>query len=155
MKRIFKCICVISLCVLLTGCFGKKTNKVEEKVNKTVIDNKNVIKEQEVDGVKISDIQLSVSDGLSTYTAKVTNTSKKDISIEDAEKEFVGKRYGEFKTAVADVVCAELEPFQNRYKEIVETKAYEAVLKEGQVKAKAMAHKTLEKVQEAVGLLKI
>ena len=79
----------------------------------------------------------------------------KDISIEEAEKEFVGERYGEFKTAVADVVCAELEPFQNRYKEIVETKAYEAVLREGQAKAKAMAHKTLERVQEAVGLLKI
>ncbi len=79
----------------------------------------------------------------------------KDISIEEAEKEFVGKRYGEFKTAVADAVIAELEPFQERYKQIVETKAYEAVLKEGAVKAKAMAHETLLRVQEAVGLLKI
>ena len=79
----------------------------------------------------------------------------KDISIEDAEKEFVGKRYGEFKTAVADVVCAELEPFQKRYQEIVETKAYEKVLRDGAVKAKAMAKPTLERVQQAVGLLKI
>ena len=79
----------------------------------------------------------------------------KDISIEEAEKEFEGKRYGEFKTAVADAVIAELEPFQNRYKEIVETKAYEAVLKEGAVKAKEMAHKTLERVQNAIGLLKV
>ena len=79
----------------------------------------------------------------------------KDISIEDAEKEFVGKRYGEFKTAVADVVCAELEPFQNKYKEIVETKAYERVLREGAVRAKAIAKETLTRVQEAVGLLKI
>ena len=79
----------------------------------------------------------------------------KDISIEEAEKEFVGKRYGEFKTAVADAVIAELEPFQNRYKEIVESKAYEAVLKEGAIKAKAMAKPTLERVQKAVGLLKI
>ena len=78
----------------------------------------------------------------------------KDFSIEEAEKEFVGKRYGEFKTAVADAVIAELEPFQERYKQIVETKAYEAVLKEGAVKAKAMAHETLLRVQEAVGLLK-
>ena len=79
----------------------------------------------------------------------------KDISIEDAEKEFVGKRYGEFKTAVADVVIAELEPFQKRYQEIVETKAYEKVLRDGAVKAKAMAKPTLERVQQAVGLLKI
>lgn len=79
----------------------------------------------------------------------------KDISIEEAEKEFVGKRYGEFKTAVADAVCAELEPFQNRYKEIVETKAYEAVLREGAVKAKKMANNTLKRVQKAIGLLQI
>lgn len=79
----------------------------------------------------------------------------KDISIEEAEKEFVGKRYGEFKTAVADAVCAELEPFQNRYKQIVETKAYEAVLREGAVKAKKMAKATLNKVQKAIGLLQI
>ena len=79
----------------------------------------------------------------------------KDISIEKAEKEFVGKRYGEFKTAVADAVIAELEPFQQRYQQIVETKAYEKVLRDGAIKAKAMARPTLEKVQEAVGLLKI
>ena len=79
----------------------------------------------------------------------------KDMSIEDAEKEFVGKRYGEFKTAVADVVVAELEPFQKRYQEIIETKAYEKVLRDGAVKAKAMAKPTLERVQQAVGLLRI
>ena len=79
----------------------------------------------------------------------------KDISIEEAEKQFVGKRYGEFKTAVADAVCAELEPFQNRYKEIVETKAYEEVLREGAVKAKKMANDTLKRVQKAIGLLQI
>ena len=79
----------------------------------------------------------------------------KDISIEDAEKEFEGKRYGEFKTAVADVVVSELEPFQNRYKEIVESKAYEQVLRDGAKKAKAIANETLTRVQEAVGLLKI
>jgi len=79
----------------------------------------------------------------------------KDISIEEAEKEFVGKRYGEFKTAVADAVIAELEPFQNRYKEIVANKSYEQVLRDGAIKAKKMAHQTLERVQQAVGLLKI
>ena len=79
----------------------------------------------------------------------------KDISIEEAEKEFEGKRYGEFKTAVADVVCAELEPFQERYRQIVETKAYEPVLREGTKKAKAIANETLKRVQKAVGLLSI
>ena len=78
-----------------------------------------------------------------------------DISIEEAEKRFEGLRYGDFKKAVADVVCNELEPFQKRYQEIVETKAYEEALREGARKANEMARPVLERVQKAIGLLKI
>ena len=78
-----------------------------------------------------------------------------DISIEEAEKRFEGLRYGDFKKAVADVVCNELEPFQKRYQEIVETKAYEEALREGARKANEMARPVLERVQNAIGLLKI
>ena len=77
----------------------------------------------------------------------------KDISIEEAEKQFVGSRYGDFKKAVADAVVEEMEPFQNRYKQIIETKAYEQVLKEGAEKARAVANVTLKRVQKAIGLL--
>ena len=77
----------------------------------------------------------------------------KEMSIEEAEKQFVGSRYGDFKKAVADAVIAELEPFQNRYKEIIETKAYEQVLKEGAEKASKVANVTLKRVQKAIGLL--
>ena len=45
----------------------------------------------------------------------------KNITIEEAEKEFVGCNYGTFKKAVADVVINEIEPFQKRYKEIIES----------------------------------
>ena len=86
MKKIFKGVCLICLCVLLTGCFGKKKTETKEvKENKSIIDNKNVLKEQAIDGIKISNVALSVTDGLSTYTAKVTNTTDKDISIEDID----------------------------------------------------------------------
>ena len=77
----------------------------------------------------------------------------KDMSIEEAEKQFVGSRYGDFKKAVADAVVEEMEPFQNRYKKIIETKAYEQVLKEGAEKARAVANVTLKRVQKAIGLL--
>ncbi len=77
----------------------------------------------------------------------------KDMSIEDAEKQFVNSRYGDFKKAVADAVVEELEPFQNRYKQIIETKAYEQVLKEGAEKASKVANVTLKRVQKAIGLL--
>ena len=77
----------------------------------------------------------------------------KEMSIEEAEKQFVGYRYGDFKKAVADAVIAELEPFQNRYREIIANKEYEKVLQEGARKASLVANQTLKRVQRAVGLL--
>ncbi|MCQ2815409.1 MAG: tryptophan--tRNA ligase [Bacilli bacterium] len=79
----------------------------------------------------------------------------KEISIEEAEKEFANSRYGDFKKAVADVVCNEMEIFQAKYREILETKAYEKVLKDGAIKANKIADETLKRVQNSVGLLKI
>ena len=78
----------------------------------------------------------------------------KDISIEEAEKRFEGYRYGDFKKAVADAVIEELEPFQNKYKEIVANKSYEQALKEGAEKASKIANQTLKRVQKAIGLLR-
>ena len=81
--------------------------------------------------------------------------SLKEISIEEAEREFVGYRYGDFKKAVADVVCAEMEIFQNKYRQILESKAYEEALRVGAKRANEVAQKTLKRVKEAVGLLTI
>ena len=77
----------------------------------------------------------------------------KEISIEEAEKEFVGSRYGDFKKAVADVVCAEMEVFQKKYQEIKDSKVYEKVLLDGAKRASEVANKTLNRVKKAVGLL--
>ena len=79
--------------------------------------------------------------------------SIKEISIEEAEKHFVNYRYGDFKKEVADAVVAELIPFQERYRKIIENKEYIEALKLGQIEAKKVAKVTLKRVQEAVGLL--
>lgn len=81
--------------------------------------------------------------------------SLKSISIPEAEAHFNGYRYGDFKKEVADVVCDEMDGFQKKYKEILESKAYEKVLKEGAVKANKVAQETLRKVKQKVGLLVI
>ena len=81
--------------------------------------------------------------------------SMKDISIEEAEAHFVGKRYGEFKGEVADAVIEVIEPLQQRYREIIENKTYEKVLKEGAIKASKVANATLKRVQKAVGILNL
>jgi tryptophanyl-tRNA synthetase len=78
----------------------------------------------------------------------------KNITIEEAEKQFVGARYGDFKKAVADAVVEEIIPFQQKYQEIIDTKAYEYALRVGAEKARAIANPVLKRVQNAIGLLK-
>ena len=77
----------------------------------------------------------------------------KDISIEEAEAHFVGKRYGEFKGEVADVVCEVIGGIQERYQQIIESKSYIEALRKGAEKANKVANETLKRVQKAVGLL--
>ena len=77
----------------------------------------------------------------------------KGVSIKDVEEEFKDcHRYGDFKKAVADVVCNTLEPFQNKYKEVLESGEIDKILKEGALKASKIANKTLLRVKKAVGL---
>ncbi len=78
--------------------------------------------------------------------------SLKDISIEEAEKEFEGAQYGTFKKAVADVVCEEIGAFQQRYQEIIESGELDAILEKGAKDAQKVANATLKRVQKAIGL---
>ncbi len=73
-------------------------------------------------------------------------------SFEEIEKEFEGKGYGDFKRAVADIVCSEMENLQKRYKEVIESGLVDKVLEKGAKRANEVASKVLERVQKAVGL---
>ncbi len=78
----------------------------------------------------------------------------KDISIEDAEKEFVGSRYGDFKLEVGTSVVEALEPIRKEYDKLMEDKGYlEAVLKKNALRAKEIAEITKKDVYEKVGFL--
>ena len=72
--------------------------------------------------------------------------------FEEIEKEFEGKGYGDFKRAVADAVVNELEPLQNRCKEIIESGLVDKVLEKGAKRANEIASEVLARVQKAVGL---
>ncbi len=76
------------------------------------------------------------------------------ISVEDAQKQFEGKGYSEFKSAVADAIISVIEPIQQEQKRLLADKAYlESVLKEGADKANYLANKTLAKVYKKVGFI--
>ena len=117
-------------------------NVVRKKIMSAVTDLGNEVKYDKENKPGISNL-------LTIYAAL------KEISIEEAEAHFVGYRYGDFKKEVADVVVAELEPFQERYNQIIADKSYLPVLREGAEKAAKIAQKTLKRVQNAVGLINL
>ena len=73
-------------------------------------------------------------------------------SVEEVEKEFDGKGYGEFKTAVGEAVVSVLKPLQDEFNRLSKDKAYiDAAIKENAEKAGYFANKTLRKVQKKIG----
>lgn len=77
----------------------------------------------------------------------------KNVSIEQAERDFEGKGYGDLKNGVADVVVDALSPLQAEYRRILADKAYlEKVLSGGAERAARIAQRTLDKVYRKVGL---
>lgn len=73
-------------------------------------------------------------------------------TIKELEAEFVGSGYGAFKEQLADAVIAELEPIQNKYYELLESKELDEILDDGANRASAIANKTLSKMEQAIGL---
>jgi len=75
-------------------------------------------------------------------------------SIQEIETEFAGKGYGDFKSAVAEVVIAELEPIRDRTKQLMDDPAeLVSLLKTGADKANEVASNTLKAAYTAIGLI--
>lgn len=98
--------------------------------------------------VKFEEGRDAINNLLSIYCATTSKT------IEEAEKEFEGKGYGDFKKAIAEAVIAELEPIQAKHKDLMENKDYlEGIYKSGAQKANEIAQSTLKTVYEKVGFI--
>ena len=77
-------------------------------------------------------------------------------SIEEAEREFDGRGYGDFKTAVGQACCEKLIPVQEEYRRILADKAYLGeVMKKGADEASYYARKTLSKVRRKLGFVNL
>lgn len=75
-----------------------------------------------------------------------------DKTVAEAEKEFAGTGYGEFKLAVGETVADRLAPIQSEQNKLLSDKTYlEGVLKSGAESAARVADKTLFKVYRKIG----
>ena len=134
----------------------KKMSKSDENPNASILlmDDPDTIIRKFKRAVTDSDMDIRYSDdkpgiqNLINIYSCITNKT-----IEEVEKEFEGKGYGDFKLAVGETVVSRLKPLQDRFYELQKEKKYlESVIKENDEKAAYFANKTLRKVQKKVGL---
>jgi len=75
-------------------------------------------------------------------------------SKDDVIEECQDMGWGQFKPLLTEAAIAHLQPIQQRYKEIVDDRAYlDSVLREGGQKANEIANRTLNRVRKALGFL--
>lgn len=137
----------------------KKMSKSDENVNGSIylMDDVDTVVRKCKRAVTDSDAEVrygedkpGVSNLLDIYTACTGKT------IAQAEQEFAGKGYGDFKLAVAESVNAILSPLHAEYDRLIKDKDYlDGIIKENDDKARYFANKTLRKVRKKVGFTDI
>jgi len=136
---------------------AKKMSKSDENMNGTILmtDDPDTIMRKFKRAVTDSESCVKYAEGkdgvnnLMDIYACITGKT-----MEEIEKEFEGKGYGEFKPAVAEAVIGELRPIQQRFAELIQDKSYlEKCYTENAEKARYMAKKTLRKVMKKIGYL--
>lgn len=113
--------------------------QIEKKIKSAVTDSEGIIKFDK-------DNKAGVSNLLTIYSICSNQ------SIEDLEKKYEGKGYGEFKADVAEAVINTIKPIQERYYNLLESEKLDQYLDLGAEKANAVASKMMKKVEKAMGL---
>ena len=88
MKKIVNIALMLLMCMtLVTGCGKDKTKnddkKEDDKPTIEVNDNKEVIKDQNIDGIEITNTSLVYEDGISYLNATVTNNTGSDYELNE------------------------------------------------------------------------
>ncbi len=98
--------------------------------------------------IKYSPEKPGISNLLCIYSAFANK------SIEEAENEFLGLGYGDFKLRVGEAVASVIDPIRQEKNRILADKDYiDQVLANGAERAERIAYKTLAKVYKKVGLV--
>ena len=76
--------------------------------------------------------------------------------LDEIEREFEGRGYGDFKLAVGEACADALAPVRARFAELMADKGYlEQMMKKGADEAAYYARKTLSKVQRKLGFVQL
>ena len=137
----------------------KKMSKSDENTNAVVyiLDDRDTIIRKFKRAVTDSDTEIRYAEGKDGINNLITVYSCfTGKSVEEIEREFEGKGYGEFKLAVGEACADALAPVQAKYKEILADKSYlEQVMKNGADEASYYARKTLSKFKKKLGFVQL
>lgn len=135
----------------------RKMSKSDPNPKGTVYltDEPNVIMKKFKSAVTDSEMSVRYAEGkdginnLMTIYSAVTGDS-----FEKIEADFAGKGYGDFKSAVGEAVVEELKPVQEKFKQLMNDKAYLAECqKNGADFASRIGQRTLNKAMKKIGFL--
>lgn len=117
-----------------------KPDVIRQKIKKAITDSESDIKYAK-DKPAISNLLVIYSE----FSGK---------TIKDIEKEYSGKRYGEFKKDLAEIMIESLKNFRDKREELAKNKDYIMdVLKAGKEKIQKKAQETLSEVKKKIGIL--
>lgn len=137
----------------------KKMSKSDENINAVVyiLDDRDTIIRKFRRAVTDSDTCICHKEGKDGINNLMTIYSCfTGKTFEEIEREFEGKGYGEFKTAVGEVCADSLAPVQEEFYHLLKDKAaLEVWMKQGAEEASWHARRTLGKVQKKLGFVKI
>lgn len=133
----------------------KKMSKSDENPNGfiAILDDEDTIIRKFKRAVTDSDACVKYADGKDGINNLITIYSLvTGKSVEEIEREFDGRGYGDFKLAVGQAVSDHLKPVREEFSRIRADKAYlEECYKSGAQKASAIANRTLSKVKRKIG----
>ena len=134
----------------------KKMSKSDDNLKNIILmtDAPNIIRKKIKSAVTDSEARISydlptrpgISNLLEIYSIITGET------IEDLVVKYDGIGYGDFKSDLAEVVVAELEPIQKRQQEILDSGEIDDILDDGRDVAMKLAIKKISKVKHKVGL---
>ncbi len=135
----------------------KKMSKSDDNVNSwvAILDNRDDIIRKFKRAVTDSDNRIIMSEDKAGISNLITIYSAiTDKTVQEVEREFEGKGYGEFKLAVGETVADALAPIKQKHDEIIkDKKLLESCYREGAEKADYVARKTYFKAMKKVGFV--
>lgn len=116
-------------------------DSIIKKIMRATTDSENIIKYDPENKPGISNL-LNIASSLS------------GISIEQIEKNFDGKGYGEFKKYVAKITATHISKIQERYNQLIKSNIIDEILDNGILKSKKLAKEKYQLMREKMGIVR-